>query len=59
MNCTSDRCQQGKGKCPTPEACELPIQFVGPDPIEFRLIWWLIMLFITVSAISFLVGYFG
>lgn len=30
--CTSDRCQQGRAKCPCPQACELPIQ-PGPGEI--------------------------
>lgn len=56
--CQSDACQQGKANCPTPQACELPIQFAGdePMPTTFRLIWWAILFFVALAAVSFIAG---
>lgn len=41
--CTSDRCQQGRAKCPCPEACELPIQYADeePTPTAFAVVLWI------------------
>lgn len=30
--CKSDACQEGRKPCPTPQACELPVSFVGDEP---------------------------
>ena len=55
--CTSNACQQGRKKCPTPEACELPIQYAEdePMPASFAFVLWVVGC-IAVAAISFIAG---
>lgn len=52
--CTSDRCQQGRAKCPCPEACELPIQYAEPEPMSFGFIKWVLVCFTAIAAVSFI-----
>jgi hypothetical protein len=67
--CTSDACGQDSRRCPTPEACHLPVQFTGPEPSadEFfdwmgdlaaaakTLLWWLLVIVVGFIA-AYLVG---
>lgn len=57
--CTSDRCKQGREKCPCPEACELPIQFADDEPIppSFALALWITGCITLLALASFIVGY--
>ena len=49
-------CNQGRN-CPTRQACEL----AEPDPMPttFRLIWWAILFFVALAAVSFIAGVFA
>lgn len=57
MNTCTHDCQQGK-KCPTPEACELPIQYADdePMPASFAFVLWVVGCIVVVVAISFIAG---
>lgn len=58
--CTSDRCQQGRAKCPCPEACELPIQYAGeepePTPTAFAVVLWICCCIAVLALVSFIAG---
>lgn len=57
--CNSDACRQGKAKCPTPEACELPVQFADdePMPASFAFVLWAIGCIVVVALASFVAGH--
>lgn len=52
-------CTNCDGKCPTPEACELPVQFADdePVPISFAIALWITGIIVLLSAVSFIAGY--
>lgn len=56
--CTSDRCQQGRAKCPCPEACELPIQYADeePTPTAFAVVLWVTCCIAVLALVSFIAG---
>lgn len=56
--CTSDRCQQGRAKCPCPDACELPIQYADeePTPTAFALVLWICCCIAVLARVSFIAG---
>lgn len=47
-------CHQGRKPCPCPEACELPIQFAGTEPMSFGFIKWVLVCFTAIAAVSFI-----
>lgn len=49
-------CNQGRN-CPTPQACELPIQYAEPEPMSFGFIKWVLVGFTAIAAASFIAGY--
>lgn len=60
-SCTSDRCQQGRAKCPCPEACELPIQYADeepeePTPTAFAVVLWICCCIAVLALVSFIAG---
>lgn len=60
--CTSNACNQGRKPCPTPQACELPVQFAGPEPEDRNtgtvgaFVLWSIVFMTAVAAVSFIAG---
>ena len=50
-------CTTCKGTCPTPEACEMPVQYAEEEPIGFKVVWWVAVTFTAVAAVSFIAGY--
>lgn len=56
-------CNQGRN-CPTPQACELPIQFAGqepkdedePMPTSFAIALWIAGSLLAVTVVSFIAG---
>lgn len=51
-------CNQGRN-CPTPQACELPIQYADDEPAAFAVIKWVMVCICAVAGASFLVEYFS
>lgn len=51
-------CNQGRN-CPTPQACELPIQFADeePTPTAFALVLWICCCIAVLALVSFITGY--
>lgn len=51
-------CNQGRN-CPTPQACELPIQFAGeePTPTAFAVVLWICCCIAVLALVSFIAGY--
>jgi len=55
-------CTNCRGNCPTPEACELPIQFAGQEPEDLTtgtvgaFVLWSIVFMTAVAAVSFIAG---
>lgn len=56
--CTSNACDQGRKPCPTPQACELPVQYADdePMPTSFALVLWVCVCIVILALISFLAG---
>ena len=52
-------CTNCDGKCPTPEACELPVQFADDEPIppSFALAIWITGCITVLALVSFIAGY--
>ena len=52
-------CNQGRN-CPTPQACEMPIQFAGeepePIPTAFAVVLWVICCVTLLALVSFIAG---
>lgn len=50
----------GQGPCPTPQACELRIDFAGDEPLptSFKLVICTLIGFIVIFGMSFIARYF-
>jgi hypothetical protein len=50
--------QCGQGPCPTPQACELPIQHAEDEPLpsSFAFVIWMVVCIVILALVSFIAG---